>query len=604
MHRSVKRVPLAVAVSGLIFGFVVSSFQACKKRNFNVSSAHHEGSQNEARIRPKLVVFLIVDQMRPDYIERFRKAFEKTLGPKKGFLAFKDEGVWFENGRTSGAPTVTAAGHASICTGADASRHGIVANAFWLPEGDAGRLVESASDANVSVVRTSSLLDPNGYDAKAKTSDESSSPARLRIPSFAETLHLRSGGASRSLSVSVKDRGSVFCGGKGATGAYWIDDKTASMATSSFFAQRLPSWVEAFNLRNRPSLSTPWQPSLSREEARALIQDELSLKGLDVRSSLSQFLGNGFPYVPKNLGDDDALARKRFVYTPAASDLIASFAVEALKQERLGQNSGAGLSVAPDFLSVSFSSPDYVGHQFGSDSFELFDTYVKLNQTIERLRQSVEGSVGAQNVLWVLTADHGAQRMPEVSQLAGRQAGRMDTTAVLKALRDGLNETFDAPELVDTFSTDQVYLNEGLVKRKGLAMDKVVSRVREILAGQQGVLSTLTRADVQNAPDKDGNLENDPASFYKRGFDAERSGHVFVVLKNGWLGDATLAGTHGTVYEDDARIPFVFMGAGLKSNKVTEDVRANDIAPTVLSLLGYASGEKMNGLDRSRLLLP
>jgi hypothetical protein len=540
--------------------------------------------------------------MRPDYIERFRKAFEKNTGQGKGFLAFKDAGVWFGNARTSGAPTVTAAGHASICTGADASRHGIVANSFWLPQGNTGRLVESASDESAKVVRTSALLDASGYDAKAKTSEESSSPHRLRIPSFAEVLRERTSGASRSLSVSVKDRGSVFCGGKGALGAYWLDDKTASLVTSTFFTQKLPAWVDAFNLKNRPNLAEPWQPTFrTKEEARGLIADELSRKGLDVRSALSTYLGNGFPYTLKAPGDDDTLGRKRFAFTPAASNLIASFALEALEAENLGKRAASG---APDFLSISFSSPDYVGHQFGTDSFELFDTYVKLNETVERLRQGVENSLGAENVLWVLTADHGAQRMPEVARLAGKVTGRIDAKAFLNILRVGTNESFGTPDLIDAFSTDQVYLNEGILAQKRLDKAKVVARVREILEDQPGVHSTYSREDIANAPDRDGNLENSPASFYKRGFDPDRSGDVFIVVKDGWLGDATLAGNHGTVYEDDARIPFVLMGAGLSAKKVTTDVRANDIAPTVLGLLGHSPGEGMNGLDRANVLFP
>ncbi len=536
--------------------------------------------------KPRLVVQIMVDQMRPDYLDRFRKALlHDAEGREIGMLRLKSEGVWFTNARTAGAPSVTAAGHASVCTGASPSKHGIVANAMFDSETE--RFIEAASDSSVSLVRTPGVV---GGDPLSRVHVKGSSPRKLRTENFADALRTRMLGKSKAVAVSIKDRGAVFCGGSKATGAYWYDSKSGTMASSTHFVEELPKWVNSFNKKNSADLNQAWTPLYTKAEYKSFLEGSKFADALDVRSYISKRFGGGFPIVLNDEEMSKVQGYEMFKRTPFASQMLVDFALQAVSKEKLGRGDGV------DFLHVSFSAPDTVGHLYGPESIELIDTYVRLNRQIESLMRGVVRRVGKDKTLFVLTADHGVQHMPEVSRSFGQESGRLNSTELKNRVKAALAAEFGEGKWVRDYQTDQIYLNESVFAENGVDLERGIEIAQEAAEQQEGVQTTLSRADVQFG-------FNDLAENLKRGFDEERSGHVFVIGKPGWLSTRGMAGNHGSVHPDDLGIPLAFFGWGVPKGKVVETpARADDIAPTILDMLGLSSGGDMTGISRANEL--
>jgi len=553
----------------------------CKSRSFNAKQS--STGEPKSAAKPKFVVLLVVDQMRFDYLDRFAPLLRSGTNHDGGLLGLKTGGTWFANARAAAAPTVTAAGHTSICTGASPSVHGIVANSIY--DVALKREIDTVGDPDTTYLRTTQ---PDAADPLASAPVEGASPKRLRIDALADVIQARStenggGEKARAVAISVKDRAAVFCGGQRPTGAYFHDPKIGEMVTSTYYGSKLPAWVDVYNKAHPTDTTKVWTPDFPTETYAASL-DERNKKVFGVRSDISGFLGTKFPYRVVGGNKSQLTARKRFEFTPFASEKLTDFALAAIEGEKLGQRG------AIDYLVVSFSSPDYVGHAYGSDSLELFDTYVKLNKTVEAFRVEVEKRLGQGNVLWALTADHGVQRMPEATSiLTGRSVARLDAKKLKSLVITGLNEQLGQGEWVNLYSTDQLYLNHEFIQQKGLPLAQVVEAARGIIGKVEGVRMTLSREDILKAAGPE-------AAFYARGYDKERSGDVTVVVHEGWLGDSSIAGNHGSVHEDDARIPLAFAGWGVKKGvTVSTEVRADDIAPTLLDLVGYQRGDKMTG---------
>jgi hypothetical protein len=538
--------------------------------------------------------------MRADLLERFSEAFRKNSesSAREGLDRFKTEGTSFSAARTASAPTVTAAGHATLCSGANAAKHGIVSNAFF--DRSKREIVEAAADANTTLVRTPGLL-PG--DPLSNVPSQGSSERRLLVPNLADTL-FEWKQSSRIVSISLKDRGAVFCGGSHSNGVYWYDYKSGSMVTSSRYTASLPNWVNQFNLNNGPDFSYTWSPKFAPETMKILLKDEKYRKALSVRSPLSQRFGGGFPY-RYSASEIGALgARKFFEFTPFASDHLVDFALEALKQERLGCSSrdasrDCTLPETPDLLTLSFSTPDLVGHTFGPESLELFDVYINLNKSIERLRKGVETQLGGGSVLFVQSADHGVQNMPEVtSSISGKKVGRISGTKMKSKLEQLLEKDFGPGPWVDELITNEIYLNEETLKFRKVDRSLVLEKLRPQVSSEPGLRGLLTREDIL----KGGSSESD---LFKRGHQTARSGDAVLLLEPGWLGDDSVAGNHGTSNEDDFKIPLVFYGWRVRRGQThSNSVQADDIGPTILELIGAPRGSQMTGISRAAQLLP
>jgi len=553
---------------------------------------------NEPPAKPRLVVLIIVDQMRADFLDRFSNAFKKNSSTKEseGLQHFYERGTAFINARTASAPTVTAAGHATVCSGATASKHGIVANMFY----DRARreLQETAVDSATKLIRTPGMLPK---DPLSRVDMPGSSPSRLLTPNLADALHEWSGGLSRTVSVSIKNRGSVYCGGRHSAGVYWYDYQSGSMVTSSSYAQNLPEWVNQFNQNRSPNFNYTWKPSFSLPDLKSLVAEPHYRRALEVRSPLSQKFGSGFPYAYSSAEIGAIGARKFFEYTPFASDYIVDFALEAQKQERLGCGekqavSGCSAPLFADLLTVSFSTPDLVGHGFGPESLEHFDIYLNLNKSVERLRKELESRLGSGSVLYVQTSDHGVQTLPEVSQkVKGKVGGRLSNTGVKAQLDEQLDVRFGAADWISEVVNGQVYFNPETIKSRRLTIDSLVGALKPHVRNLTGIRDILSATEVAQAA-------TDEIGLYQRGFNSERSGDAIFLIAEGWLIEDSVAGNHGTSNEDDTRIPMVFAGWRIPKQTQNAPVQADDIAPTILSLLEANKQTFMTGTSLSNLI--
>lgn len=574
--------------------FILSGSTACIRRG--PSESYKSASQNQ---KPRLIVLIIVDQMRADFLDRFSNAFKKNAGSSEpeGLQYFYERGTAFQNARTASAPTVTAAGHATVCSGVTASQHGIIANMYF--DKKKRELAETAIDVSTQLVRTPGILPK---DPLSRVGTPGSSDARLLTPNLSDALFQWSGGLSRTVSISIKNRGSVYCGGKKSAGVYWYDYQSGSMVTSTRYTQELPDWVNQFNTGHRPNFNYVWKPSFTAAQLKSFLGEAKYQKALDVRSSLSQKFGNSFPYAYSSAEIGAIGARKFFEYTPYASDHLVDFALEAQKNERLGcaqKEGGSGCS-APlfaDLLTLSFSTPDLVGHGFGPESAEHFDIYLNLNKSVERLRTELESRLGAGTILFVQTSDHGVQTLPEVTKaVTGRSAGRLSNQEIKARLDAVLTAKYSAGQWIDVVTNGQVYFNSQTLIQHNLSPETAVDSLKTEVRSIAGVRDIMSATQVARG----GSVELD---LYKRGQHADRSGDAFLLIADGWLIEDSVAGNHGTSNEQDTRIPMVFAGWRIPQQKLAVPVRADDVAPTVLSLVGATPPAVMTGTNRQNIIL-
>ena len=547
---------------------------------------------------PRLIVIVTVDQMRPDFLTRFAPAIKKSVsGRTEGLLSFHQNGAWFSQAFTAGAPTVTAAGHASICSGSNPAKHGIVGNEIFDKVKQRG--VASTLDEGAEILRTPGIL-PS--DPLARAPSEGVSGRRMKNSTLADVLLKWSGGKSKSVAVSIKDRGAVYCGGQSPAGVYWYDYKSGSMVGSSAYAKALPDWVNQFNRNRQPDLGFVWKPLLSIDEMRQSLSSEAERMSFAVRSPLSQWLGDGFPYKPKKEDSSGIGARQFFQYTPAAVDYLFDFALESIRRERLGCHSRNEAEPCksprhPDLLTLSVSTPDLVGHAFGPESPEVMDIYLNLNKSVERFKASLSHTLGADQVLFVISSDHGVQSLPEVRLSQGASSGRMIVKELQSSLEKALAQAWGEGPWIQALITGEIHFKRESFEKQKKSLSDAVALLREHVKSIPGARGLVSRDEIL----KGGTPELD---LYRRGHDPERSGDAVVLLQAGWVQDSRNAANHGTAFDEDSRIPILFSGWQIRQGvEVTEIARADDIAPTVLGLLGIAKAPFMTGRSFSGAIL-
>jgi predicted AlkP superfamily pyrophosphatase or phosphodiesterase len=531
-------------------------------------------------------------------LTRFAPAIKKSVsGRTEGLLSFRQNGAWFSQAFTAGAPTVTAAGHASICSGSNPSNHGIVGNEIFDKVKQRG--VASTLDEGAEILRTPGIL-PS--DPLARAPSEGVSGRRMKNSTLADVLFKWSGGKSKSVAVSIKDRGAVYCGGQSPAGVYWYDYKSGSMVGSSAYAKTLPDWVNQFNRNRQPDLGFVWKPLLSTDEMRQSLSSEAERKSFTVRSPLSQWLGDGFPYKPKKEDSSGIGARQFFQYTPAAVDYLFDFALESIRRERLGCHSRNEAEPCksprhPDLLTLSVSTPDLVGHAFGPESPEVMDIYLNLNKSVERFKASLSHSLGADQVLFVISSDHGVQSLPEVRLSQGASSGRMIVKELQSSLEKALAQAWGEGPWIQALITGEIHFKRESFEKQKKSLSDAVALLREHVKSIPGARGLVSRDEILKA----GTPELD---LYRRGHDPERSGDAVVLLQSGWVQDSRNAANHGTAFDEDSRIPILFSGWQIRQGvEVTEIARADDIAPTVLGLLGIEKAPFMTGRSFSGAIL-
>jgi len=522
----------------LIFAFIIISIHSnIFPQNSNV---------------PSLVVGIVVDQMRYDYTTRFYDHFASD-----GLKKLLNEGTNFTYAHYNYVPTVTGPGHASVYTGTTPFYHGIINNT-WFDKIE-NKEVYCTEDAEVHGVGT------DGHDGN-------NSPKRLLTTTITDQLKIATSGKSKVISISIKDRAAILPGGQSADAAYWYDHSSGKFITSSFYMDKLPKWIEDFNNKKLPDnyLSKSWELSLPLSEYAVSTKDETSYEE-DVFSEGKV----SFPHSFKNLNSGNKYGK--LISTPFGNQLLIELAKTAVESEKLGKNSFT------DFLAISFSSTDYIGHAYGPNSIEIQDLYIKFDKQIAELLNYLDNSVGKGNYLLFLTADHAVADNIDFLKGMNISAGVLNQNDLTDALKNFLNKNYGDEEIFDAFYGRQIFLNKNKIAEKKLRLHEVRQAVKDFLYDSFPQISQVfTRDDLE----KETAHRNSP-NLILNGFNFFRSGDLVFELQPNYLTSYSGKGTtHSTKYSYDTHVPLIFYGWKIPKQTINDQVYIVDIASTIANLLG------------------
>lgn len=529
-----------------------------------------QGEVGKTAVPPKLVLQLTVDQLRGDLLRRH----ESSLG-EGGFRLLMERGVVFANAHHDHANTETIVGHTTLATGSHPSTHGMIGN-LWLDR-DSGGAQYNVEDGRYPVLSTKPLVDQATEidPTQRAAASDGRSPLAILTSTFSDELRLFTGGKGKAFGVSVKDRGAIAMAGHAGT-AYWFSKSTGEFVTSSFYSEGYPAWARAWNEAKPTQRYAGQSWSLSGEASGYLFGDR------DDRPFETDVAGFGrtFPH-PYGAGDGKYFTTL-LTLSPAGDELTLDFAKALLVGEELGQDA------VPDYLSISFSSTDYVGHVFGPSSLECEENLRRLDRTLAELFQFIDEHVGLSQTLVVLSADHGAPETPEYSRSLGADAEYLDFSDDDKAALDAqLVERFgEGGPLIAGYFHPCVYLDRAAITARGLDADEVAAAVAEQLERHPGIERAVTARAIQSGALPDTRLTRQLSHSYH----PRRSGEVYVVTKPGWFVNdfdgLTVASTHGSPWRYDTYVPLVFMGKGLKPQVIQREVHTVDVAASLAALLG------------------
>ena len=498
--------------------------------------------------KPALVVGIVVDQMRADYLYRYAGVFGEN-----GFKRLMAEGHTCENTFIRYLPTYTGPGHAGIYTGSVPALHGIASNDWY--ERAPWRSVYCTADTSVSAV---------GGTARAGKM----SPRNLWATTITDELRLSSNFRSKVFAISVKDRASILPGGHTANAAYWMDDSNGVFMSSTYYMKSLPDWVNSFNAENKAKayLRNNWNLYFPQAKYTQSTEDQQAYEG-----KFQSETSTTFPHKTSHLRGADIKK------TPFGNSILADFAKQLLLNEKIGRGTET------DFLTISFSSTDYVGHMYGPNALEVEDTYARLDATIADLLQFLDQEIGKGRYTVFLTADHGVAHNPQFLN-DHKLPGQFFFGATLrKALNEqlALRIPFLPDSIIMDVSENYIWLNEAIMKSRNIDRTMVVDLVLNELKKYPEIQWAI---DMQRLGQTA--LPNPLGPMAVNGYVAQRSGDILLLLKPGYL-DAysKLGSTHGTWNPYDARIPLVWYGWGISPGITYAPVAMSDIAATLSALL-------------------
>jgi len=520
--------------------------------------------------QPRLILQITVDALRGDLPTRF----PNMLG-KGGFAYLLEDGIHYTNAHYQHSDTETIVGHTSLATGAVPAVHGMVSN-VWFDRG-LDRLVYNIEDAGYHLLTAGA-----GVDAKTEIDPTQKaakvggrSPQNILATTFSDELAVHFAGRSKIFAVSVKDRGAVSMAGH-AGKAFWFSKSSGEFVTSNYYYDTYPVWVDEYNAR-KPTLAyadKSWE--LMHPVEQYLFGDA------DDREYETDFPGYGrvFPHAYGKA--DDKYFSTKLTLSPAGDELTLDFAKTLLINEQLGQDD------VPDYLSISFSSTDYVGHLFGASSLETEDNIARLDRVLAKLLAFIDEEVGLDNTLIVLSADHGQPEVPGyLDELGIHIAQNFDPKALDRAPAiAALKEHFGlGDELIQEFFQPYLYLNTDLIRTKGLDQAEVEAAIATELMKLDGVAAAVSSSALRAADLPDTPLMRS----IRKNFHHKRSGDIYLVFEpNVFINDfdgLTVASMHGSPWRYDTFVPVIFAGAGLKPAKVSRAVTPYDIAPTLAAFL-------------------
>jgi predicted AlkP superfamily pyrophosphatase or phosphodiesterase len=530
---------------------------------------------------PKLVVGVIIDQMRADYLYKYQERYGED-----GFKRLLREGFHFKNTNVNYIPSETAPGHASIYTGTTPSYHGIIGNS-WFDRNTNG-VIGNVQDNQEKII--GSILE-NPYGA---------SPKNLLASTITDELKKVSNFKSKVISISIKDRGAILPGGKSADGVYWHDWESSPgyFVTSSYYMEEVPNWVTKFNKQEKSDtyLNETWNTLYPIETYSLSAPDDNSYE-----PSIGGKSSPTFPYDFKTLREKNRENGTEFQLlwiSPKGNTLLTEFAITAMQEERLGKDDHT------DFLNVSYSVPDVIGHTFGPQSVEMEDIYLRLDKDLATLFKALDTDIGEENYTLFLTADHGA--IENVSFLQDNQ----QDAAIARITDDGrkleafLDSKYGNASWITTVNGNNLYLNKTTVDEKKLPFPIIQKDAANFLMTLPEVSLALTADDLQTQVYEEGIRKT-----IQNGYHVQRSGDILITYTSGTIihpnpniDVANVNGTvHGSGYSYDTQVPMIWIGKGITQGESVRPVHPIDIAPSLSMLLNIPLPSSSQGKPLSEL---
>ncbi len=517
--------------------------------------------QNLKQQKPKLVVGIVIDQMRYDYLTRFADRYGE-----EGFKRLLNNGFSLENAHYNYIPTYTAVGHTSIYTGTTPDNHGIISNNWY--DKFLKKTIYCVDDGNYKTIGNNSTAGKK-------------SPFRMQTTTVTDQLHLAQNMKGKTIGIAIKDRSAILPAGHTANAAYWFHGKEKGQwVSSSFYMEKLPNWVTKFNNNDkaRDYLKTPWNTLFDIETYTNSIADENIFEGKFIGETSTSF-PHDIPNLKEKNGNFDIIKG-----IPAGNSFTADFAKAAIVNENLGKGAQT------DFLAVSFSSTDYVGHQFGPTSVEIEDTYLRLDRDIADLLSFLDKQVGLDNYTVFLTADHAAVDIPAYLQSVKIPAHYFSTSKFRDAILKITEKYFNSTELIENVSNYQVFLDKEKIESLGLNKNKVADKLVDEIINLDGIYKAVTAKTLQTTRFSDGILNS-----LQNGYNQKFSGDIMMIPYPATLTGGRTGTSHGSGYSYDTHIPIIFYGNGIKKGVSKKKYDIIDIAPTISNLLKIEAPNSATG---------
>ena len=516
------------------------------------------------KTKPKLVVGIVVDQMCYEYLYRYQSKFSD-----KGFVKLMNNGTHCRNTQYNYVPTYTGPGHASIYSGTTPSNHGIVAN-DWFSR-SLNKTINCVGDETVSSVGTTDL-------------GGKKSPKNLKANTITDQLKLTYP-KSKVISLSIKDRSAILPGGHLSDGTYWFDFSSGNFITSSFFKTDLPDWVKSFNAKKMPDsyLKETWNTYYDiKTYTESGVDDspyEHLLKGKKTPT---------FPYDLKEMTNNQ-LDYDLFTHTPFANTYLADFALEALEKEKLG------LGKETDFLCVSFSSTDILGHAFGPNSIEIEDMYIRLDLEIAKILAELEKKIGKENFVFFITADHAVVPVPQLLIDKHLPGGYLNWKPLYETLKEEVTAKFGV-NFISSRQNSNFYFDRELLKSKNIKLEDAQEFVKSKVKNWENVKAVYTGIELEQA-----GADFEWRDMVRRGYRYQESGDVIYTLEPGFISqwgeapDAYKGTTHGSSYNYDTHVPLIWYGANIPSQEILRRINITDITATLVPILQLAKPSSTTG---------
>lgn len=498
--------------------------------------------------KPKLVLIFNVEQMRSDYLVRYADKFDKN-----GFLRLLERGAVCTNASMNLHVQKCTTGTPTLFTGCYPDKHGII-NESWLDRLKEKEVSATADNTCITV----------GSDSK-----EGQRSARMLLsPTLGDGIKLYSNGKSRVFSVSLNDYSAIFSGGHAADGAYWLDNQTGNMISSSYYVSQFPGWAFDFNSKHY------MESYLERGWSTLIPLNSYSASFDDVNSFEKGYFDklNSFPYDLRKLVSEEG-SYKVMKTTPFGNRMLREFSISLINQEQLGRDE------FPDLLTVNFSSMDYMNSAFGPTSVEMEDVYLRMDQDIAAILDFVDKNIGLNNVLVVLSSSCSASYPVDVLQKYNMPVGYVSPESMVALLKSYLNITYGQGEWVELVMDQQLYFNRKLIEKQKLNLSEFLSRAASFINQFEGI-----KIAVPSTGFEQGDYSTSLLTTISKSYNQKRSGDVLFMLEDGWQPQFKFRQIN---YTDNTHIPMVWMGAGIKSGRMREPVDAVDMVPTIFDLLDY-----------------